>query len=412
VCHDRATVKRTAQAPQAPRGGGRRPPRGPFSRWPRASNAVLALVVFLVAVFVTSTPDGDLVFRSPTDIPIAGFFVLAGACAALMWRRSQPLVVLWVTVIATTLSTAFGYSETVGIAMLIALYGVGRYAADDRASSIGLGGTFVLVVLSALFHPNTPTRSGAETAAEVAFGLFITFLVWYIGRRIRIRGERAAQLERERAAEARRAIAEERTRIARELHDVVAHRVSLMTVQAGAAKTVVADDPQGAAQAMEAVENAGRQALGELRHLLDVLRPDAEMDGLRPQPGLADVPRLVDQFEEAGLDVSLTIEGQASNLPARVDLSAYRIVQEALTNVLKHAGSTARTEVRLSTDHRVLAIEVVDNGHGDTILPGSGQGIVGMRERAQLLGGSLDAGPRPGGGFQVVALLPIGEAPA
>jgi signal transduction histidine kinase len=289
---------------------------------------------------------------------------------------------------------------------------VGRYADNDRAGSIGLGGTFVLVVLSALFHPNTPDRSATETAAEVAFGLFITFLVWYIGRRIRIRGERAAQLERERAAEARRAIAEERTRIARELHDVVAHRVSLMTVQAGAAKTVVADDPQGAAQAMEAVENAGRQALGELRHLLDVLRPDAEMDGLRPQPGLADVPRLVDQFEEAGLDVSLTIEGQASNLPARVDLSAYRIVQEALTNVLKHAGSTARTEVRLSTDHRVLAIEVVDNGHGDTILPGSGQGIVGMRERAQLLGGSLDAGPRPGGGFQVVALLPIGEAPA
>jgi signal transduction histidine kinase len=163
---------------------------------------------------------------------------------------------------------------------------------------------------------------------------------------------------------------------------------------------------------MEAVEEAGRQALSELRHLLDVLRPEAEVDGLGPQPGLADVPRLIGQFERAGLNVSLTMNGARTDLPVRVDLSAYRIVQEALTNVLKHAGTTARAEVRLSTDDRGVAIEVLDDGHGDTILPGSGQGIVGMRERAQLLGGSLEAGRRPGGGFQVVARLPIGKEPA
>ena len=195
------------------------------------------------------------------------------------------------------------------------------------------------------------------------------------------------------------------------MHDVVAHRVSVMTVQAGAAKTVVADDPKGALQAMGAVEQAGRQALNELRHLLGVLRPEAEVDGLGPQPGLADVPRLVDQFREAGLDVSLTMDGVQTDLPARVDLSAYRIVQEALTNVLKHAGPNAQTKARLSIDRREVAIEVLDNGHGVTALPGSGHGIAGMRERAQLLGGSLDAGLRPGGGFRVVAHLPIGEEP-
>src|SRR6266511_4077000 len=215
------------------------------------------------------------------------------------------------------------------------------------------------------------------------------------------------QLEREQAAEARRAIAEERTRIARELHDVVAHRVSLMTVQAGAAKTVAAADPESASQAMHEVEKAGRQALDELRHLLGVLRPEAEVAALGPQPGLADVPRLVEQFRAAGLDVSLAMEGAQIGLPARVDLSAYRIAQEALTNVLKHAGPSARTEVRLSTDNHHVAIEVLDNGHRATILPGSGHGIVGMRERALLLGGSLDAGPRLDGGFQVVARLPV-----
>ncbi len=254
--------------------------------------------------------------------------------------------------------------------------------------------------------------------ADIGGAVFVLFLVWYIGRRIRIRGdylrllqERAAQLEREQESEARRAVAEERTRIARELHDVVAHQVSLMTVQAGAAKTVAGDDPAGALQAMEAVEQAGRQALGELRHLLGVLRPEAEVDGLGPQPSLADVPGLVEHLREAGLEVALAMDGVQTDLPARVELSTYRIVQEALTNVLKHAGPSARTEVRLSTDNHGVVVEVLDNGHGATILPGSGHGIVGMRERVQLLGGSLDAGPRPGGGFQVVAHLPIGEEP-
>lgn len=221
-----------------------------------------------------------------------------------------------------------------------------------------------------------------------------------------------AQLAREQAAEARRVVTEERARIARELHDVVAHRVSLMTVQAGAAKTVAAVDPDGAHQAMAAVEQTGREALDELRHLLGVLRPDAAAGDLGPQPGLADLAGLVKQFTDAGLEVSFATADAHDALPARVDLFAYRIVQEALTNVLRHAGPDARAEVRVGVDTDGVVIEVRDDGQGATATPRTGHGIVGMRERALLLGGRLDAGPRPGGGFQVVAHLPIREEPA
>jgi signal transduction histidine kinase len=356
-----------------------------------------------MSLFVVEGPNETFAIRSLGDVPTGAFFVLAAASGAIIWRRHLPLAVLAATSVATSLASVLGYSELIGLTMLIALYGVGRNVTSDRWSYIGLGGALALMG-TGLFDE--------ATAAEMGFGVVVMSVIWYIGRRMRFRGERTAQLERERVAEAGRMVAEERTRIARELHDVVAHRVSLMTVQAGAAKTVAAHDPEGALRAMEAVEQAGRQALDELRHLLGVLRPEAEAEGLGPQPGLADVPRLVGQFRQAGLDVSLTMDGVPANLPARVDLSTYRIVQEALTNVLKHAGPSARTDVRLSADNQRIAIEVLDDGRGASILPGSGHGIVGMRERALLLGGSLDAGPRPGGGFQVIAHLPIGEEPA
>lgn len=389
--------------------GTRRPLGGPFTRWPRAADTVLALVVFLVVLLVSPEgPDGELAFRGVDEVSIAALIVFAVASGVLYWRRSQPLVVFGVIVTlalaATVPSAGLGDAETVGIAMMFALYSVGRHASNDRWGYIALAGALAFVTISSLSHKETP--------AALGFGLCFTFVVWYSGRRLRIRAERAAQLERERAAEARRAVVEERTRIARELHDVVAHRVSLMTVQAGAAKTVAADDPEGASQAMEAVEKAGRQALDELRHLLGVLRPEAEAEALGPQPGLADVPRLVDQLRAAGLDVSLAMDGAQVDLPARVDLSAYRIVQEALTNALKHAGPGARTRVRLHTNNRGVDIEVLDDGRGVTILTGAGQGIIGMRERALLLGGRFDVGPRPGGGFQVVAHLPIRDEPA
>jgi signal transduction histidine kinase len=385
--------------------------RGPFARWPRAADAILATAIFLGTVFVTDGPGDSLVIRPIGDVPIPALLAFAVASAALYWRRHAPLAVLAVALAAWASTIGSGYADLGGVA-IIALYSAGRYATNDGWAHLGVGAAIVVVILDNLTDP--------APWGEAVLGAVVMFVAWYVGRRVRLREQRAAQLRREQAAEARRIVIEERTRIARELHDVVAHRVSLMTVQAGAAKAVATEDPEGALRAMGAVEEAGRQALDELRHLLGVLRPETDPDGLGPQPGLADLPRLVEQTRGAGLDVSLATDGIAAELPARVDLFAYRIVQEALTNVLKHAGPGTHTEVRLGTDRRGIVIEVLDDGRGATVPPGPdpnaaggrGHGIVGMRERARLLGGTLDARPRPGGGFQVVAHLPTGGEPA
>ncbi|MDF2738725.1 MAG: histidine kinase [Actinomycetia bacterium] len=396
-----------------------RRPRGPFTRWPRAADAVLATAVFLATAFLTDGPGDSIVIRPVSDVPIPALLVFAVASAALYWRRRAPLAVLGVAVLAWAVTLGSGYADLGGVA-IIALYSAGRYATEDRRAHVGVAAAIAVILVDGLTDP--------APWGEAVFGAVVLFVAWYVGRRLRLRGERAAQLLREQAAEAHRIMIEERTRIARELHDVVAHRVSLMTVQAGAAKAVAAQDPEGALRAMGAVEEAGRQALDELRHLLGVLRPETDPDGLGPQPGLVDLPKLVEQVREAGLRVSLATDGVSAGLPARVDLFAYRIVQEALTNVLKHAGPGARTEVRLGADRSGIVIEVLDDGSADKGLESAsgrrssdsdrpdgrsaGHGIVGMRERALLLGGTLDARPRPGGGFRVVAHLPTGGEPA
>lgn len=373
-------------------------PAAPWTRSPRIADAVLVAVMFLVMVLVAPGPNDDLVARTPGELTPALVALFAGASVALFWRRSHPVVVLGIT-LAAVLSMGTPDTELVWIAMLVALYSVGRYAGNDRWSHAGLGAVLTFVVVSSVVD--------GSTLVEISFGLLLMSMLWYTGRRVRLRGEHAAQFERQRAAEAQRAITDERTRIARELHDVVAHRVSLMTVQAGAAKTIVAHDPARAADAMQAVETAGRQALDELRHLLGVLRPETDGQALGPQPGLAGTAGLVEQFRAAGLDVTLTVDDAAIDVPSRVDLSAYRIVQEALTNVLKHAGPDTRAHVRLGIDAHGVTVDVSNDGRAPTMVGGSGHGIIGMRERALLLGGSLDAGPRAGGVFQVVARLPI-----
>lgn len=386
------------------------PMRGPFTLWPRAADALLAMFVFLWSVFVTDEEAGqDLAFRAANEVPMIAIIAFAVACCALYWRRHQPLVVLGINFAVLAFLTVLRLPNAMW-SLPFALYGVGRYATNDRWSYTS--------VFVALCVTGISTAADGEPAASIGFSFVFVFLIWYIGRYIRVRGEyltliqeRTSQLEREQEAEARRAVADERTRIARELHDVVAHRVSLMTVQAGAAKTIAQDNPTAALRAMEAVESAGREALDELRHLMGVLRPETEVDALGPQPRIADIPRLVEQINEAGLKVSLTMSGELTDLPARVELSAYRIVQEALTNVLKHAGPNAETEVRISNDNQHIEIDIRDNGHGATILPGTGHGIAGMRERAHLLGGNLVAERRPEGGFSVVAHFPMGELP-
>jgi signal transduction histidine kinase len=406
-----ASVNRAAPRIPTPPGSAAVRFRGPFARWPRTADACLAIAIFLATVFLVDGPGDSIAIRSIDTVPIPALLAFAVASAALYWRRRTPVAVLGIVLIAWATTIGSGYSD-VGGAALVALYSVGRHSGGTRWGHLGVAAAVVVVTVDGLTDP--------VPWGEVVFGSAVMVAAWYVGRRLRLRSERSAQLARDRAAEARRIVTEERARIARELHDVVAHRVSLMTVQAGAAKAVAAEDPDGALRAMGAVEEAGRQALDELRHLLGVLRPEADRDGLGPQPGLADLPRLVDQIRTAGLDVSLTVESLRTPLPARVELSAYRIVQEALTNALKHGGPRTRAEVRLRGDADGITVEVLDDGRGALVAspPAAedggavGHGLVGMRERAQLLGGRLEAGPRTGGGFRVVARLPTRTQPA
>jgi signal transduction histidine kinase len=236
----------------------------------------------------------------------------------------------------------------------------------------------------------------------------VTLVVMVLVRRVISDRERRAELaERERDLVAREAVVEERARIARELHDAIAHNVSMMVVQAGAERRVVGEDNGSTREVLETIEHIGRGALTEMRRLVGMLRSDSA-DPLEPQPGLDDLATLVTQVGEAGLPVDLQVEGNRRELPVGIELSAYRIVQEALTNALKHAGDTrARVLVRYGRDS--LELEISDDGGSERTqeIVSGGHGLVGMRERVALYGGSLDAGRRESGGFTVRVLLPI-----
>jgi signal transduction histidine kinase len=342
----------------------------------------------------------------------------------LVWRRRHPLAVSLVTGMATA---AYGFAHYPDLAMPIAVGGiVGMYSVaawGSRRAALLAGAVAAVVVVVVMTLP----RSDADVvdAAFVSLGLAGA---WILGDRARVQRalaaelqERAVRLERERASEARRAVANERARIARELHDVVAHHVSMMVVQAEAGPVAVEHDPARAAGAFEAIAATGRQALVEMRRLLGVLRGDGDGEvapSLAPQPGLAQVPSLVEQVGRAGLEVELVVEGPEAPLPAGVDLSAYRIVQEALTNAVMHGGP-GRAEVRVRYGEQELQLRIWDEGGpaGDDgppppDRPGSapGRGLLGMRERVALFGGELRAGPSPGGAFTVDARIPIGTA--
>jgi signal transduction histidine kinase len=370
---------------------------------PVGVDVAVAVLVFGASVVNIAAQDATGI----SEIPVAGLLMLAIASVALFWRRSRSLAVLGVALIMTGAWTALGYPGNPVLHILVSLYAVGRYVPEWRISLSALAAALAVVGFGQV--------TDGDTVSEVVVALVVTTLPWYVGRRVRIRGEyaaaareRAEYLEWRRATEAQRAIADARAGIARELHDVVAHSVSVMTVQAGVARLVIADDPERATEAIGAVEEAGRRALDELRHLLGVLRPETASGELSPQPSLSQVHELVDQLRQTGMSISLTSD-VPSELPVRVDLFAYRIVQEALTNVLKHGGVDAAAQVRVEEVDGHLDIEVTDTGTGASMLPGSGHGIVGMQERAIVLGGTFDAGPRPGGGFRVRARLPIGD---
>jgi signal transduction histidine kinase len=371
------------------------------------------VVVFagsLVTVALSALGDGeDFSMDSIGDRPSGSFAMLAIAAAALLWRRRRPIVVA-ASVMTIMIGWAIaGYGDGQDLALIVAMYSVGRYFAHQRYSPAVVGVAIAVSILDTVID--------AHQRIDIAPAIILTALPWYVGRRIRNRGdylvllqERAERLEADQQARARRAVADERSRIARELHDVVAHQVSMMTVQAGAAKTVARDDLDAAIEAMGDVERAGRHALGELRHLLGVLRPDTpDRDHLGPQPGLADIPALADELTNTGADVSLTIEPLPTSLSAAVDLSAYRVVQESVTNIVKHAGPHPTVHLTIGLDDVGLVIDVTNTitGTSAPVLPQSGYGIAGMRERATLLGGTLTAEPQGPNQFCVKARIPL-----
>ncbi|MFJ5119712.1 sensor histidine kinase [Kitasatospora sp. NPDC088548] len=249
-------------------------------------------------------------------------------------------------------------------------------------------------------------------------------LCWAWGRLTRVRRaylveleDRAARLERERDAQSKVAVAAERARIARELHDVVAHNVSVMIVQADGAAYVLDNSPQQAKQALSTIASTGRQALVEMRRLLGVLRTADTADEYMPQPGVEELPELLDQVRTAGLQVDFATSGDPRELPRGVELTVYRIVQEALTNVRKHGGPDVHARVAVDFGERELAVLIEDDGRGTTDeqlssggTDGQGHGLIGMRERVGMVSGTLDIGPRPGGGFRIRAVLPLKAA--
>ena len=283
------------------------------------------------------------------------------------------------------------------IAWFCALYGLTAWSTSRRF----LAGT------AFVFASNLLTVAGNGTAARSVPFAVVTLVVMMLVRVVLVNRERCVELaERERDLAAREAIVEERARIARELHDAVAHNVSMMVVQAGAERRVLDESRGSTREVLATIEHIGRGALTEMRRLVGMLRADAD-DPLAPQPGLDDLPMLITQVREAGLPVELRVEGDRRELPVGIELSAYRIVQEALTNALKHAGD-ARASVHLRYGADSLELEIVDDGAGAVAeTPGGGHGLVGMRERVALYGGRFDAGRRQSGGFSVRVLLPI-----
>ena len=362
-------------------------------------HGVEALVVVLaLAAVVEAWVDSDPELRRLT-VPFAFAWTLP-----LLLHRRFPLVapvIVFVALALEALATVDAVTESqTNTLAILAAFGIAGGHRDVRAGMIGAAvGCGVLGVI--MSFQTVPVEA-------VAFMFVFAAAAWGIGRAVGERGrhadtleERAERLERTHAE----AVAHERATIARELHDVIAHSVSVMTVQAAAARLLFDDDPPRARESLVAVEETGRQALAEMRRLLGILRGDEHETRLAPQPRIADLGALVEQVRAAGLPVDVVVEGEAKPLPPGVDLAAYRVVQEALTNVLRHAGA-ARAQISLRYGPSALDLAVTNDGHVPRNGRG-GHGLVGMRERVALYGGEFEAGPSGERGYAVRATLPV-----
>ena len=372
---------------------------------PQVWDALLGTGLFavLVADVAAGKLDGD-----HRDASVAAVAVIA---LLPLVRRRHPLAAIYAWSLITCLLTLALHPPTDLLVPFLALfllpYNAGLRVPGAR-SALAIPAIWVAIAATALADDDA-------ILGDVIFpGLFGT-LFWVVGRatanRVRLAAElheEALRAEEERQAEAARAVADERRRIAREMHDVVAHSVSMMVIQAGGARRILDREPARAVEAAALIERAGREALAEMRHLLGLLRADDDPAGYAPQPTLAKLDVLVERARAAGLPVTVEVEGTRPELTAGLDLAAYRVLQEALTNVIKHGGC-APTDVRVHYRADAVEVTVSDRGRGpaDARLAGGGHGLVGMRERVRMYGGELDAGRRRGGGFRVSVRLPL-----
>ena len=394
-------------------------PRSRPSSWALALDAAVALgaaagAVLEVAYRTTTTQDKlvplpDTGIITQTFVTHASTATLIGAALTalpLAVRRLYPITV-WL-VIAAAIVGLQG-ADVPPIAFATAVFAAYSAVVHSRYRNLAIGAVLIVTLaVTATFADTLPKFPGRLTALfaivpALAAGLGIREL----RRRLHDSAARLRRATEEHEAATRRAIEAERARIASELHDVVTHNVSVMVVQAGAARTVLASSPEEAEQALLAVEASGRTAMADLRNLLGLLSPSDDGVALRPQPGLGELDTLIGRVSAAGLPVQLHVSGAPRPLPPGADLAAYRVIQEALTNVMRHAGP-ARTSVGVEWGDK-LVIAVSDNGNGCGTGGGApGRGLLGLRERLSLYGGQLDAGPQPSGGWQVRAVMPTG----
>jgi signal transduction histidine kinase len=387
------------------------------ARWLRRLRADPWWFDSALALVVAGINTAFFVFHPTAQGLPGGTFVLG--CGLILLhtvplaaRRRFPGAVLALCVASGLAFAALGLPpDILWMAILVAVYSVAAYG-DRWVSLTGLvvaaGGSAAIQLTPGRFENPTPVGNTLVLGAAWLLGHFVGVRRIYVGQL----EERTAELEQAREELARRAVVEERLRLARELHDVVAHAMSVIAVQSGVGAHVAASRPEEVAKALGAIEATSRAALTELRRLLGVLRQADEPQGdLAPVPGLADLEGLLAEVAKAGLAVKLRVNGTRPPLPAGVELSAYRIIQEALTNVVKHAGP-AHAQVTIRYRDQDVTVEVTDDGRGVVTSfsdgrAGTGHGLIGMRERVQAFGGDLQTGPRPGGGFRVAARLPL-----
>jgi signal transduction histidine kinase len=372
-----------------------------------ATVAVLLLVVTVIPLATRSLVAG----QRPSDI--WAYLLAVALCVPFVFHRRFPVAAITVACCALVLYAVGRYNAYPGLPIFVLVAGVSLHSTRRRAL-LAAGLAAVALSVAVWLQPER-----VATASTWVASLLAVAVAWLWGENLRNRRarwaameERARRLEAEREERDRQAVTDERLRIARELHDVVAHSMSVIAVQSGVANHVIDSRPAQARQALATIEATSRSALVELRRLLGVLRQgDDPVASLEPNPGMAEIGRLADQIRSAGVEVELKIEGEPGELPPGVDLSAFRIAQEGLTNVLKHGGGVARVLVRYSPG--AVAVEIADDGRAGTDgapAEGTGHGLIGMRERVAVFGGQLTAGPVPGGGYRMAARLPYAAA--